>query len=181
MDNYIKNFKKIKYGNKNTDKLAPTHRVIGQMINYETGEVERQIEYSVKRTYAKKGWCKMYPKDFATAMTKIINKPLASKMVYHFMRYGYFKKDGTIKYFKQKDLTKVFNVTDSAISKALKVLKDEEIIYKIEGELRYNPFLLGISGQSDAELHEAQKYWDYHMGAYVTDKNGNTVSKYRED
>ena len=180
MDNYIKNFNRIKYGKKNSSRTTPTHKVIGTVIDHNTGEVVKQVEYSVKQKQAKKGWCKMYPKDFATAMLKIVNKPLATKIVYYFMSYGYFKKDGTIKYFKQKDLCDVFNATESGISKALKTLKDNEIIYKIEGQWRYNPFLFGISGQSDAELYDAQKYWDYHMGAYITDKYGNTNTKYKE-
>jgi len=180
MYNYSKKFKKVNFNKFGSSDKKVTHKLIASIVNNETGEIEEVYETSYKKKISKRGWCKMYPKDFANTISKIVHKPLALNIYLYFMQYGYFKKDGTIKNFKQVDLAKHFNVNKSSVSKAIKVLKNEEIIAQIDNEWRYNPFLVLVSGQSDDEAYEAQYIWDKYMSAYEFDKNKKeTTSKYK--
>ena len=166
MYNYNKEYEKIKYGKNNLSRTVPTHRIYTTIVDFKTGNVLESYERSVKKIYAKKGWCKMYQKDFAEALINISNKPLAIKLYMYLMGNGYFKKDGTIKKIKVNEISKVFNVNKSSVYRAIKTLKDEEIIADVLDELRYNPFLTSVSGQSDAELSEAQRIWEEYIGYY---------------
>ena len=131
-------------------------------------------------TFAKNGWCRMYPKDYAEAMTALIGKNNAQKIWWFFIKNGFFKKDGTIKNFTQKQLAEKLGIKRPNVSRALKQLKDLELIAEIDGELRYNPFIQTVAGQSDQEISEAQNIWEKEVGFYVFDKNDKKYkSKYQ--
>ena len=177
---YNKKFEKVNFNKFNSPDKKITHKIVASIVNNETGEIEETYETFYKKKISRRGWCKMYPKDFATTISKIVHKPLALNIYLYFIKYGYFKKDGTIKNFKQVDLAKHFNVNKSSVSKAIKVLKDEEIIANIDNEWRYNPFLVLVSGQSDDEAYKAQYIWNKHMCAYEFDKDKKEIkSKYK--
>jgi hypothetical protein len=85
--------------------------------------------------------------------------------------WDFLKKDGTIRMPKQKDIAEALGSKKESISRAFKILKEHELIAKINNEWRYNPFLFGVSGQSDLELNEAQKIWNEYVGYYAYDKS----------
>ena len=52
------------------------------------------------------------------------------------------------------------------VSRAIKKLKEENLIQEYENEWFYNPFVFTIAGMSDNEKHEAQKKWEKLFGYY---------------
>ena len=179
MEHFNRKFKEVKYGKRTTSRAVATHQVQINIIDKFTGEIENSFTKNVREVKSKKGWCKMYPKDMADAMLRLKNRPLAISVYFYLMRYGYFKKDGTIKNFKQSNIAKEIDSNPSTVSRAIKVLKQEELIEQINDEWRYNPYLATVSGQSEAELYEAQRIWEEWIGYYEF-KDGKNQSKHIE-
>ena len=133
-------------------------------ISTETGEVIETYKYKGNEKKAKRGWTKMYRENAREIMMKLADFPVALKV--WIMLMGEFKKDGTIKPFKMKDLADKLGSNPATISRAFKKLDELEAVCKIDGEWRYNPFVIGVSGQSDIDLYDAQQIWQYHIGHY---------------
>ena len=176
MYNYNKNYEKIKYNDISTKKYS-THKACTQIIDPNTGEVLESYEVNIRKKQARKGWSKMYKLDLQLAIQRLAKKPNALKV--WTLLWDYHKKDGSIRMPKYSDITKKINLNKTAISKAIKVLKDEELIAKINNEWRYNPFVCGVSGQSDGELADAQRIWEVEMNHFIQDKDGKLVSKFK--
>ena len=86
---------------------------------------------------------------------------------------GHFKRDGSIRTFKQSDIANDLGTTPGSISKAIKTLQNLEAIAKIDNEWKYNPFISSVSGQSDAQASEAQTLWEEEIGHYGSDEEIN--------
>lgn len=176
MDNYTKIIKQLQTVNTSNRRLIAHYEIYDDT----TGMVEFQKTVETKFKNSKKGWCRMYPKDYAEAMTALIGKNNAQKIWWFFIKNGFFKKDGTIKSFTQKQLAEKLGIKRPNVSRALKQLKDLELIAEIDGELRYNPFIQTVAGQSDQEISEAQNIWEKEVGFFVFDKNDKKYkSKYQ--
>jgi len=145
-------------------KQEPTHKAIQMLVDYVTGEIIFEQELAIIKKRAKKGWSKMYMVDLKQALFELSNKPSALKVWLYL--WNKFKKDGTIKMPKQKDIAKELGTTKQVVSRAIKTLRQLEIIEKIDNEWRYNPFIFGVANQSDADLYEAQKIWEEYIGHY---------------
>ena len=99
-------------------------------------------------------------------MIALTGKKNAMYLWWFLIRDGRFKKDGTIKMPKQKELAKMTGIKQPHISKAIKELKEEKLIEYHDGEWFYNPFIQGVSGQSDKDIREAQERWEELFGHY---------------
>ena len=172
---YNKKFRRIKYGKYNKSREVGDYVLFIGRQNIETGEVEEYREFKEKKIQSKKGWNKMYKNDFRAISLELLNNKMAHRVWLYL--WDYFKKDGTIRMPLQKDIAKDLNTRPEAISKSLRFLKQIEAIEKIDNEWRYNPYLFGLSGQSEAELYEAQRIWEEWIGYYEF-KNGKNQSKY---
>ena len=120
-----------------------------------------------KKRYSKKGFCRMYPKDCGKAIRSISHNRTAVDLWFYWISTGFFKKDGSIKTATQKDLAAELSCTRQSVSSAIKLLEKEELIAKINGEWRYNPFIQNVSSQSDLEITEIQIEWESEIGHYV--------------
>ena len=177
MYNYNKKYEKINNNSHNSKKYS-THKVCTNIVDNGTGEIIESYEIDVKQKQSKRGWCKMYKIDLQLAIQRLAKKQNALKV--WTLLWDYNKKDGSIRMPKYDVICKKLNMDKTAVSKAIKILKDEELIMKIENEWRYNPFICGVSGQSDAELAEAQQLWEKEIGYYEF-KDGKFKSKYIEE
>jgi hypothetical protein len=156
---------KIEPKNKNNKTKIRTNT---QYINETTGEVIKEESYDKWLKLSKKGWCRMYKDDFVDAMIEIANKPNAIKIYLWFLRNKIFKKDGSMKVFKQKDIANELGIKPQNVSRAIKDLQQASFIAKIDNEWRYNPFIIGVTGMSDEEYIEAQHIWEKKMGYYIS-------------
>ena len=123
------------------------------------------IEWQGKEKSSKKGWCKMYKKDY-NQLLKSISHSKSTILVWIYLT-DLFKQDGSF-VFKQKNICKSTELTQGTVSQAIKMLKNEEAIYYNEptGEWFYNPFIMTVSGQSDNQLAELQNQWEKWIGHY---------------
>ena len=103
-------------------------------------------------------WCRMYMEELGEAMMKIANRPNAT--ILFLKLWNYYRKDGTIRMPKYDELGSEIGMDKYAISKAIKVLKENKLIAKIDNKWRYNPFIVGTTNQSDTELGNAQYIWE---------------------
>ena len=164
---YLKENLKVK-----SSKYA-THKLHMAIIDKETGEIEYEIEKDVRIKSPKKGYCRMYRNDMQEVIMELSNHPTALKV--WAILWDYMKKDGSIKMPLQKDLADMLNVNKSVISRAIKKLRELEIIEKIDNEWRYNPFIFSVVGMSNEELYEAQQIWEKHIGHYDYYKDRTNV------
>jgi len=134
-------------------------------INSKTGEILEEYSKGYRKKQAKKGWCMMYKKDMRQVLKELATYPTA--MLVWLELWDNMKKDGTIAMPKQIDLAKKLGKQRQVIGRAIKKLKEEELIEKIGNEWRYNPFIFTISGMSDIERFEAQQIWEKEVGHYV--------------
>jgi len=162
-----KTLKKIK---KYEQKVADVFVVVSEIDK--KGNVIKKYSAQYKKRKSKKGWSRMYHKDYAKTTTEIIKEnPFAMILFNYFLENGYLKKDGTIKPFKQIELANQLNTTRQRISRALKTLTDYKMIEKYNNELFYNPFLICISGTTEEQISENQIKWEELFGHYTSSKD----------
>ena len=172
MDNYIKN----NFKQKNVHKFKENEKDVAHMtIEKSDGST---FTKPLKEKHSKRGWGKYYMKDLRELLYLLSEEPKYALKVWIELT-KLFKRDGSIKTFKQKDIAEKLNISRSTVSKALKILINLEAIAKIDGEWRYNPFIITISGSSDSEIHDSQYLWEYEIGHYgktYLDNNTNNTN-----
>ena len=168
---YIKKFVKPAY----KSEKANIRQVV-QIFDEKTGEIKKEYETLYTQRKSKRGWCRMYAKDYGEAMRSISHNRTAIDLWFYFLSNGFFKKDGTIKPFNQTKIAKELGYSRPSVNKAVRVLKENELIAKVSGEeeYRYNPFIQGIANQSDEEIALAQDIWEREIGYYDYYKDNQT-------
>jgi len=144
-----------KYNKNNLSKTVVSHVF---RRNLHTGDIDEFHEYKGKMFYAKPGWNKMYKNDFKEIAVQLVKHSMAYRVWLYL--WDYFRKDGTIRMPLQKDIAEEVGSNPSTVSRGIKKLIKIKAIKKMNNEWRYNPYLFGIAGQSDAELYEAQRIWE---------------------
>jgi len=148
------------------DKIVVFAKFVEENNN---GEVISSHTTVYKKKYAKRGWSRMYHKDYAEAIIEVTRENSFATILFNYMlKNNYFKQDGSIKGFTQNKIAKELNTTRQRVSRAINVLKKNEMIEKYDGEWLYNPFLIYISGGSDEQIKKAQNKWRYLFGYSVT-------------
>ncbi len=149
--------------NENVDLVTTT--VIHTNKN---GEVLNQRKYNKTPKLRRRGWTPMYMKSLKWLLNELAGQKIALQT--WIWLTGHFKRDGSIKTFKQSDIVKDLGTTPGSISKAIKTLQNLEAIAKIDAEWKYNPFISNVSGQSDMDASLAQSIWEQEIGHYGTDE-----------
>ena len=132
------------------------------------GVVLNQQEYNKTPRFRKRGWTPMYMKSLKWLLNELAGQKIALQTWVWLT--GHFKRDGSIRTFKQSDIANDLGTTPGSVSKAIKTLQNLEAIAKIDYEWKYNPFISNVSGQSDAQASEAQTLWEREIGYYGSDE-----------
>jgi len=132
------------------------------------GRVLNETESNKTLKLRRRGWNPVYMKSLKWLLNELAGQKIALQT--WIWLAGNFKRDGSIRAFKQSTIAKTLGTTPASISRSIKTLENLEAIAKIEGEWKYNPFISNVSGQSDAEASEAQYIWEKEVGHYGSDE-----------
>ena len=122
----------------------------------------KSVEKEIKGEKPKRGWNMMYKKNVKEAIEAIKKEPNTIS-VWLFL-WEYLKKDGTIDMPLQKVIASELGINERSIRKAIKRLKNEQIIGKDGNKWYYNPYMFMPYGIKDEDAYKIQKRWDKLFG-----------------
>ena len=147
----------------NTDLVITTQTHIDK-----NGKVIHTGEYNATPKYKQNGWGAYYMKSLKWLLNELAGKKTV--MQTWIWLTDKFKRDGTIKPFRQVDIVMDLKTNKATVSKAIKELQKLDAIHKIDGEWRFNPFIINVSGATDAQISKSQEIWEKEIGHYGSDE-----------